>query len=29
MLRPQDAVTRERTSLNGLWRFRLDRAGEA
>jgi beta-glucuronidase len=28
MLRPQDTATRERKSLNGLWRFRLDRAGE-
>src|SRR3954447_6680776 len=28
MLRPQDGPTRERKSLNGLWRFRLDRAGE-
>src|ERR671912_2810772 len=28
MLRPQDTSTRERKSLNGLWDFRLDRAGE-
>jgi beta-glucuronidase len=28
MLRPQDGPTRERKNLNGLWRFRLDRAGE-
>jgi beta-glucuronidase len=28
MLRPQDSPTRERKSLNGLWRFRLDPAGE-
>jgi beta-glucuronidase len=28
MLRPQDGPTRERKSLNGLWRFRLDAAGE-
>jgi beta-glucuronidase len=28
MLRPQDTATRERKSLNGLWRFRLDPAGE-
>ena len=28
MLRPQDTATRERKSLNGLWRFRLDGAGE-
>src|SRR6478672_5601925 len=28
MLRPQDGPTRERKSLNGLWRFRLDPAGE-
>jgi beta-glucuronidase len=28
MLRPQDTATRERKSLNGLWRFRLDRSGE-
>ena len=27
MLRPQDNATRERKSLNGLWRFRLDPAG--
>src|SRR3954466_8243140 len=27
MLRPQDGPTRERKSLNGLWRFRLDRGG--
>ena len=27
MLRPQDSSTRERRSLNGLWRFALDRAG--
>jgi beta-glucuronidase len=27
MLRPQDTATRERKSLNGLWRFRLDEAG--
>ena len=25
---PQDTATRERKSLNGLWRFRLDPAGE-
>ena len=24
MLRPQDSATRERKSLNGLWRFALD-----
>lgn len=24
MLRPQDTATRERRSLDGLWRFRLD-----
>jgi beta-glucuronidase len=28
MLRPQDTSTRERKSLNGLWRFALDKAGE-
>ena len=28
MLRPQDSRTRERKSLNGLWRFRLDPEGE-
>jgi beta-glucuronidase len=28
MLRPQDTNTRERKSLNGLWRFRLDPQGE-
>src|SRR5918912_443871 len=28
MLRPQDTSTRERRSLNGLWRFALDPAGE-
>jgi beta-glucuronidase len=28
MLRPQDSATRERKSLNGLWRFRLDPAGQ-
>ncbi|MBL7488373.1 beta-glucuronidase [Frankia sp. AgB1.9] len=28
MLRPQDSSTRERRSLNGLWAFRLDPAGE-
>ena len=28
MLRPQDTATRERKSLNGLWRFALDGAGE-
>jgi beta-glucuronidase len=28
MLRPQDTATRERKSLTGLWRFRLDGAGE-
>src|SRR5215213_4077481 len=28
MLRPQDGPTRERKSLNGLWDFRLDAAGE-
>lgn len=28
MLRPQDSPTRERKSLTGLWRFRLDPAGE-
>jgi beta-glucuronidase len=28
MLRPQDTATRERKPLNGLWRFRLDQAGE-
>ena len=28
MLRPQDTATRERKSLNGLWRFRLDEASE-
>src|SRR3954452_18672688 len=27
MLRPQDTPTRERKSLNGLWRFRLDPQG--
>jgi beta-glucuronidase len=27
MLRPQDGPTRERKSLNGLWRFRLDAEG--
>src|SRR3954447_10548828 len=27
MLRPQDGPTRERKSLNGLWRFRLDPGG--
>src|SRR3954447_24967248 len=27
MLRPQDTPTRERKSLNGLWRFRLDPEG--
>ncbi|MGH8824494.1 MAG: beta-glucuronidase [Jiangellaceae bacterium] len=28
MLRPQDTLTRERKSLTGLWRFRLDEAGQ-
>ena len=28
MLRPRDTATRERKSLDGLWRFRLDAAGE-
>ena len=28
MLRPQDTSTRERKSLNGLWHFALDQAGE-
>jgi beta-glucuronidase len=28
MLRPQDTATRERKRLDGLWRFRLDPAGE-
>jgi beta-glucuronidase len=28
VLRPQDTATRERKSLNGLWRFALDPAGE-
>jgi beta-glucuronidase len=28
MLRPQDTTTRERKPLTGLWRFRLDKAGE-
>jgi beta-glucuronidase len=28
MLRPQDTTTRERKPLTGLWRFRLDAAGE-
>jgi beta-glucuronidase len=28
MLRPQDTATRERKSLNGLWRFALDPKGE-
>jgi beta-glucuronidase len=28
MLRPQDTATRERKPLTGLWRFRLDKAGE-
>jgi beta-glucuronidase len=28
MLRPSDTATRERKSLTGLWRFRLDGAGE-
>ncbi|HEY6689015.1 MAG TPA: beta-glucuronidase [Propionibacteriaceae bacterium] len=28
MLRPQDTSTRERKSLNGLWRFKLDPDGE-
>ena len=28
MLRPRDTATRERKSLNGLWRFALDPAGE-
>ena len=28
MLRPQDSATRERKSLDGLWRFRIDPAGE-
>jgi beta-glucuronidase len=28
MLRPQDTATRERKPLTGLWRCRLDRAGE-
>jgi beta-glucuronidase len=28
MLRPQDTATRERKPLTGLWRFRLDGAGE-
>jgi beta-glucuronidase len=28
MLRPQDNATRERKSLNGLWRFALDQASE-
>jgi beta-glucuronidase len=28
MLRPQDTTTRERKPLTGLWRFRLDGAGE-
>ncbi|MGW0246164.1 beta-glucuronidase [Nocardia goodfellowii] len=28
MLRPQDTATRERRSLDGLWRFRLDAGGD-
>lgn len=28
MLRPRDTATRERKSLNGLWHFALDSAGE-
>jgi hypothetical protein len=28
MLRPQDTSTRERKSLNGLWKFPLDKATE-
>ncbi|HEY4632242.1 MAG TPA: beta-glucuronidase, partial [Blastococcus sp.] len=28
MLRPRDTLTRERRSLTGLWRFRLDAAGD-
>lgn len=28
MLRPQDSSTRERTSLNGMWDFTVDTAGE-
>jgi beta-glucuronidase len=28
MLRPQDSAARERKSLNGLWAFRLDAAGQ-
>ena len=28
MLRPTDTATRERRSLAGVWRFRLDGAGE-
>jgi beta-glucuronidase len=28
MLRPRDTRTRERKPLTGLWRFRLDPAGE-
>lgn len=28
MLRRQDSATRERKSLDGLWRFRIDPAGE-
>src|SRR4051812_41425714 len=28
MLRPQDTATRERKSLNGLWRFALDHEGQ-
>ena len=28
MLRPTDTATRERKSLTGIWRFRLDAAGE-
>ena len=28
MLRPRDTATRERKSLDGLWRFALDPAGE-
>jgi beta-glucuronidase len=28
MLRPQDTSTRERKSLNGLWKFALDKQGE-
>ncbi len=28
MLRPRDTATRERKPLVGLWRFRLDPAGE-